>query len=78
MQLPESALQQVMLNQNSSYVNLLSDTNLLDVRNFSPYAVYSPGMGCFHNDTLYRNIAMAHGSWSNIQWQAITGTSPNA
>lgn len=68
-------LQQVMLNQNNSYVNILSDTNLLDVRNFSPYAVYTPGMGCFHSDTLYMNIANAHGSWNSTQWQAITGTS---
>ena len=68
-------LEQVMLNQNNSYVNVLSDTNLLDVRNFSPYAVYTPGMGCFHNDTLYRNITAVHGSWNQSQWQAITGTS---
>lgn len=70
-----SALQQVMLNQNNSYVNLLSDTNLLDVRIFSPYATYTPGMGVFYQDTLYMNILAAHGSWNSADWVKINGSS---
>src|SRR6185312_4985924 len=67
-----TTLQQVMLNQNSSYVNLLSDTNLLDVRIFSPYATYTPGMGVFYGDTLFLNLASAHGTWNRSQWYKVT------
>lgn len=70
-----SILQSVMLNQNNSYVNLLSDTNLLDIRMFSPYATYTPGMGVFHNDTLYMNVISAHGTWTSSDWVKINGSS---
>lgn len=65
-------LQGVMLNQNNSYVNLLSDTNLLDIRLFSPYANYTPGMGAFYGDTLFMNVSAAHGSWAKSDWVEIS------
>jgi hypothetical protein len=61
-----------MLNQNNSYCNVLSDTNLLDVRLFSPYATYTPGMGAFYGDTLFLNLSSAHGAWNRSQWYKVT------
>jgi len=65
-------LQGVMLNQNNSYVNILSDTNLLDLRLFSPYATYTPGMGAFYGDTLFMDASMAHGTWTRSDWIEIS------
>ena len=69
-------LQGVMLNQNNSYVNLLSDTNLLDLRNFSTSGTYTPGMAVFHLGGLYMDIATQHGVWnpSNFTAVAVPGT----
>ena len=57
-------LQGVMLNQNSSYQNIISDTLLQDVRNFSSGKTYTPGMGTFYGDTLWKDSITHSGAWN--------------
>lgn len=66
-----ATLQPTVLDISNSCVNLLSDSNLLDVRIFSPYATYTPGMGAFYGDTLWMNVAQAHGTWNSELWLKI-------
>jgi len=66
-------LKNVMLNQNNSYANILSDTLLFDVRNFSPVFLYTPGMGCFYGDTLFKDSIAHIGAWNRNHFIKIAG-----
>jgi hypothetical protein len=66
-----ATLQSVMLNQNSSYVNILSDTLLFDVRNFNLSQYYTPGMGCFYADTLFKDSIAHSGTWNRSHFVTV-------
>ncbi len=58
-----ATLQGVMLNQNNSYVNLLSDTNYFQV--FLPNTTYYPGHYILHGtDSIYACTTSNTGTWN--------------
>lgn len=71
-------LQGVMLNQNNSYAVILSDTLLFDIRNFSPSLLYTPGMGCFYADTLFKDSVTHTGTWKRSDFIKINNGSSAA
>ncbi len=63
--------------QADSFLNLLSDADLLNLRDYSVSKTYTVGEGCFYDDgggySVYRCINNTGGSFTGGDWEEISG-----
>jgi len=59
--------------QADSFLNLVSDSFLLNLRDYNPSRTYEVGEGCFESSTLYRCTANTGGSFDIADWEEVSG-----